>query len=121
MSRTDSLGLLVAGFFLVVAGAATAQETLGPDNQGPVSYESGPFLLPNESALIDGTGGSVCDDGANPCGIHLLDVIITPEYLVENPNPLVQVDLSWDPLVADMDLYVYGWRIPAIRRACPNP
>ncbi|MFP5358110.1 MAG: PKD domain-containing protein [Gammaproteobacteria bacterium] len=109
MVRTDSLGMLVAGFFLVVAGAAPAQEsqTLGPGAEGPVSYESGPFLLPNESALIGNTGGRVCDDGANPCGIHLLDVIITPEYLVENPNPLVQVDLRWDPLVADMDLYVY--------------
>ena len=89
-----------------------------------VTYDAGPFNVPNESPL--GLGqldvGPRCDQ-ADPCDIFALTVSVPAGYAAAHPNAGVKVTLYWTDTgshQSDYDLYVYNGVVTTLDGSQPS-
>ena len=112
---------LVIAFALCFLGASLgwfslasvpSSGTLSPVN--PVlTYDAGPFNIPNQSPV--GLGqldtGPRCNANTFPCDSYALTVSLPAGYVAAHPNAGIKVTMSWNDTGSghsDYDLYVYN-------------
>ncbi|MEP6742351.1 MAG: hypothetical protein ABJB61_07615 [bacterium] len=76
-----------------------------------LSYDAGPFTMPNQSPLgLGQLEGPRCNDNTFPCDNYTLTVTLPAGYIALHPNASVKVTMYWTDIGAqqsDYDLYMY--------------
>ena len=114
-----TIAVLITMFALLVAvlirtrGSSAATPSSGTISEAnPVlTYDAGPFVVPNQSPL----GAGQLDQGPRcstefPCDNFALTVSLSAGYAVQHPNASVKVTMYWTDLgsgKSDYDLYIY--------------
>ena len=106
-----SLCLLATSLGWFSFASTPSSGTLSPAT--PVlTYDAGPFDVPNQSPL--GLGqldvGPRCDSTTFPCDNYLLTANLPSGYVAAHPNAAIKVTMSWTDTgsgQADYDLYIY--------------
>ncbi|HXT21070.1 MAG TPA: sialidase family protein [Thermoanaerobaculia bacterium] len=104
--------VLVASFVATADpahAAVTGSGTLSPTNP-TVTYNSGPFLIPNPTIQVVSLAGigdqPICQDPVLPCDDFLLDVDIPAGYKTQHPADRVQIKIEWQQTGNDFDMFV---------------
>ena len=104
-----SLGAL----FSWLGFASTPTSGVLSDVNPVLTYDAGPFNVPNQSPV--GLGqldtGPRCDDTSFPCDSYALTLSLPPGYIAAHPNSAFKVTMFWSDTgsgKSDYDLYVYN-------------
>lgn len=98
--------LAVGSSFVQAAEPASGTLT---NTSKPITYEAGPFFVPNPSPQLGIAGlPPVCEDDGESCDKFELTVTLPDNYDVTNPNDLIEVNVVWPDPTADFDMYVYN-------------
>ena len=108
-------GLVAAALFVATMHSTAATPSGGTLSEAnPVlTYDAGPFNVPNQSPV--GLGqldtGPRCDSNAFPCDSYALTVSLPAGYVAAHPNSGIKLTMSWTDTgshQSDYDLYVYN-------------
>src|SRR5436309_8217638 len=109
------VGCVVSALILTTlhsSAATPANGTLSEANP-VVTYDAGPFNVPNQSPV--GLGqldtGPRCNANAFPCDSYALTVSLPAGYVAAHPNSGIKLTMSWTDTgsrQSDYDLYVYN-------------
>ncbi|MBA3272355.1 MAG: PPC domain-containing protein, partial [Chthoniobacterales bacterium] len=89
--------------------AATPSTGTLSESTPVLQYDAGPFTVANATPILFVDSGPECGPG-QPCDSYKLNVSVSSQYLIANPNALVKVTLYWSDTgagVSDYDLYVF--------------
>src|SRR5438105_9844327 len=108
------LGCLAAALIVATMRSSAATPSGGTLSEAnPVlTYDAGPFSVPNQSPV--GLGqldtGPRCNANAFPCDSYALTVSLPAGYVAAHPNSGIKLTMSWTDTgshQSDYDLYVY--------------
>src|SRR6266545_5195196 len=109
------IGLVAAALFVATMPSTAATPSGGTLSEAnPVlTYDAGPFNVPNQSPV--GLGqldtGPRCNSNAFPCDSYALTVSLAAGYVAAHPNSGLKVTMGWTDTgtrQSDYDLYVYN-------------
>src|SRR6267142_6948007 len=109
------LGCLAAALIVATmhSSAATPSGGILSEANPVLTYDAGPFNVPNQSPV--GLGqldtGPRCNNNAFPCDNYALTVSLTSGYVAAHPNSGIKLTMSWTDSgsrQSDYDLYVYN-------------
>ena len=115
--------LVVVGFVAAALIAATLHSSAATPSNGTLSpgtplltYDAGPFNVPNQSPV--GLGqldtGPRCNNNAFPCDNFALTVSLPSGYVAAHPNSGIKLTMSWTDsgsTQSDYDIYVTTERL----------
>src|SRR5438270_13860339 len=95
------------------SSAATPASGTLTDSNPVLTYDAGPFNVPNQSPV--GLGqldtGPRCNSNAFPCDNYALTVSLPSGYVAAHPNSGLKLTMSWTDTgttQSDYDIYVYN-------------
>ena len=106
-----ALGLLCCVPALLPADAATPPNGTLTDTSGPISYDAGPFSVPNPTPVPEVDSGPECNNPTQPCDDFALTVTLPSDYTTTHPNDLIRFTAGWTDGGSghsDYDLYIYN-------------
>jgi hypothetical protein len=123
---------ILTAFLLCSAGAWLGMFSLAStpssgtltDTSGPVTYDAGPFNVPNKSPLGFGQldVGPRCNSNTFPCDNFALTVSLPSGYAAAHPNGAVKVTMYWTDTgsgKSDYDLYIYNGVVGDLNGSMP--
>src|SRR5882724_7248260 len=109
------LGCVASALILTTLNSSAATPSNGTLSPGTpaLTYDAGPFNVPNQSPV--GLGqldtGPRCNSNAFPCDNYALTVSLPAGYVAAHPNSGFKVTMSWTDTggrQSDYDIYVYN-------------
>jgi len=107
MNRLHLTIIVVALLAMLIGGSRAATPpsgTLTPD-QPQLSYTAGPFFVDNDTIQV--SDPPICDTPATPCDTYVLHVSLPDDYLTNNPDRRIRIQILWENNANDFDLYVF--------------